>query len=276
MRLRSIICKASPGGLAGLLWLMAPGWLLAADEQAVFSVDSIDIRGLLQAGGAIGYLILALSVAMVALIVEHLLSIRRSSLMPTGLADEVHSLISHGHLQQAEQLCRQHPSFLGFVVSAGLQEASLGYNAIEKAIEDASAEQSARLFRKIEYLSVIGTLAPMLGLMGTVWGMIQAFGEFAVKANPQVAEFAPGISRALVTTLMGLAVAVPALAAFAIFRNRIDEFVAETSLLAEHVVSPIKRNLKEKRRTAKETRSSNSTTERPQIPPIVKEKGEAS
>ncbi len=98
------------------------------------------------------------------------------------------------------------------------------------------------LFRKIEYLSVISAIAPMLGLMGTVWGMIVAFGEFTQKANPQPADFAPGISTALVTTLMGLCVAVPALAAFALFRNRIDEYVAETSLLAEQVFQPYKRS----------------------------------
>ena len=102
-------------------------------------------------------------------------------------------------------------------------------------------EQSARLFRRIEYLSVIGTIVPMLGLMGTVWGMIQAFVEFEQEANPQVSELAPGIYRALVTTLLGLAVAVPSLSAFAIFRNRIDELAAEATLLAEHVFADYRR-----------------------------------
>ncbi|MED5447403.1 MAG: MotA/TolQ/ExbB proton channel family protein, partial [Planctomycetota bacterium] len=117
----------------------------------------------------------------------------------------------------------------------------LGYAAVEKSMEDASAEQSARLFRKIEYRSVIGTIAPMLGLRGTVWGMIVAFQEFATKLNPPVSELAPGIYQALVTTLMGLGVAVPALSAFAIFRNRIDELVAEASLTAEHAWAAFKR-----------------------------------
>lgn len=67
----------------------------------------------------------------------------------------------------------------------------------------------------------------MLGLLGTVWGMILAFMEFEQKANPQVSELAPGIYKALVTTLQGLCVAIPALAAFAHFRNRIDQLVAD-------------------------------------------------
>lgn len=110
-------------------------------------------------------------------------------------------------------------------------------------MEDAATEQAARLFRKIEFLNVIGTLAPMLGLMGTVWGMILAFDTFQYSTNPQVSELAPHIATALVTTLFGLLVAVPALGAFAMFRNRIDELVAESSLLAEHVFADYKRNL---------------------------------
>ena len=179
--------------------------------------------------------------AMVALIVEHLLTIRRRSLMPDGLADSVAALLATGRFAEADRLCRERPSFLGEVLAEGLAEAPLGYPAVEKSMEDASAEQAARLFRKIEYLSVIGTIAPMLGLLGTVWGMIVAFQEFATKINPPVSELAPGIYQALVTTLMGLGVAVPALASFAIFRNRIDELVAEASLTAEHAWAGFKR-----------------------------------
>jgi len=208
----------------------------------------IDLQELFRAGGVIGIIILALSIAMVALIIEHLLSIRRNALMPPGLAPEVQQQIQLGKYQQANEACRDNPSLLAHVLSAGLAEVALGYQAVEKSMEDASMEQSARLSRKIEYLSVIGQIAPMLGLLGTVWGMILAFLEFSSKANPQVSELAPGISKALVTTLMGLSVAVPAFASFAIFRNRIDELVAESSLLAEHVFSGFKRSIAAERK----------------------------
>ena len=205
------------------------------------AADGMTLRQLLRAGGTIGLVILGLSMAMVALIVEHLLTIRRKSLMPEGLAESVSAMVATGRFAEADRLCRERPSFLGEVLAEGLAEAPLGYAAVEKSMEDASAAQSARLFRKIEYLSVIGTIAPMLGLLGTVWGMIVAFQEFANKLNPAVAELAPGIYQALVTTLMGLGVAVPALTAFAIFRNRIDELVAEASLTAEHAWAGFKR-----------------------------------
>ncbi|MCH2201965.1 MAG: MotA/TolQ/ExbB proton channel family protein [Fuerstiella sp.] len=205
------------------------------------SASPLQLTELIRAGGGIGYLIGVLSLVMVALIIDHLLNIRRSTLMPPGLAEEVHRLIGERNIEGAKQACDEHPGFLSRLLTAGLDEVGVGYATIEKSMEDAAVEQSARLFRRIEYLSVIGTIVPMLGLMGTVWGMIQAFVEFELKANPQVSELAPGIYRALVTTLLGLGVAVPSLSAFAIFRNRIDELSAESTLLAEHVFADFRR-----------------------------------
>ena len=221
------------------------GDLSEADDDA-----QLDVRRLVNAGGKIGWIIMALSVVAVALNVEHLLSLRRGALMPSRLAEETHQLIAQGKYSEAEQTARSSGSFLGHVLAAGLSEISIGYGSVEKAMEDASAQQAARLFRKIEYLSVIGTIAPMLGLLGTVLGMIQAFLEFEAKANPQVSELAPGISQALVTTAMGLIVAVPALAGYAVFRNRIDGLVAEATLLAEHVFIDYKRKAAARRKGA--------------------------
>lgn len=257
--------------IALALWLAWPSGLLAQDS-ALVDEEGLDVRALINAGGTIGFLIIGLSVAMVALIVEHLLSIRRRALMPPGLAEDLHKLIAAGQYAQAEKVCREQPSFLSYVVVSGLQDIGLGYSAVEKAMEDASQEQAARLYRKIEYLSVIGAIAPMLGLMGTVWGMILAFSEFAQKANPQVAEFAPGISRALVTTLLGLCVAVPALASFFLFRNRIDEMVAEIALKAEAILSPYKRSTGGQKRTEVSSSSPNRPPARPTVPPVVTER----
>lgn len=214
---------------------------------------------------------------MVALVIEHLLSIRRKAMMPPGLAETVHQHLSHGAITDARQQCKLQPSFLAHVLAAGLEEVDLGYEAVEKAMEEAAREQAARLFRKIEYLSVIGTLAPMLGLLGTVWGMILAFMEFERKANPQVSELAPGIYKALVTTLMGLGVAVPALAFFAIFRNRIDELVAEASLMAERVFADFKRTAAARGRAAgprhEGRRGGRSGSDEPGVPPVAIERG---
>ncbi|MBN2292731.1 MAG: MotA/TolQ/ExbB proton channel family protein, partial [Pirellulales bacterium] len=132
-------------------------------------------------------------------------------------------------------------------LGAGLAEVEGGWTAIEKAVEDATADQSARLFRKIEYLSVIGNIAPMLGLLGTVIGMIFAFHQVAeTQGAARAGDLAEGIYLALVTTVEGLIVAIPALAAFAVFRNRVDQLVAEVAYSAQHTLAPLKRGYRQR------------------------------
>ncbi len=233
--------------IRSLVWVVGFSLIYSRVAQAadgkIFDKGVLDVRELLRAGGFIGYVTIALSVAMVALIVEHLLTIRRKTLIPDGFAEKCQPLIASGQLTQAETLCREQTSLLSYVVGIGLQEADLGTASMVKAMEDAVAEQAARLTRKIEYLSLIGVIGPMLGLMGTVWGMIQAFAEFAEKVAPRTADFAPSISEALVTTMFGLLVAVPAQVAFAMFRNRIDSYIAETAVTAETIIAPLKRKM---------------------------------
>lgn len=198
-------------------------------------------------GGITGIVILLLlaivSVVALALVVEHLLAIRRGVLMPKGLSTEVQQHLAKQDMAAAERSCQQQPGALASVLQSGLAEVSGGWAAMEKAMEEALAEQSARLLRKIDYLSVIGNIAPMIGLLGTVFGMIFAFQEVAnTQGAARAAELASGIYQALVTTVGGLIVAIPSLAAFAVFRNRIDQLIAETGQQAMHAVDPVKRN----------------------------------
>lgn len=196
-------------------------------------------------GGIVGLLIIGLlavlSLAAVALVVEHLLSIRRSVLIPAGLSDRVRQQLSAGNLPGARQACDAQPSALAVVLRAGLAEVQLGWPQTEKAMEEMLAEESARLLRKIDYLSVIGNIAPMVGLLGTVVGMIFAFQEVAnAEGAARAADLASGIYQALVTTVGGLVVAIPALTAYAVFRNRIDGFIAETGYAAQRATAPLK------------------------------------
>ena len=206
-------------------------------------------------GGPIGIAIMivlfGLSITALALVVEHWLTIRADVLMPHSLADQVHKRLSQGDLAGARQLCVKNPSFLGFVVETALAEVEGGWSAVEKALEDSAAEQAARLYRKIEYLSVIGNIAPMVGLLGTVVGMVIAFQEVAsTQGAPRAAQLASGIYQALVTTVAGLIIAIPALGVFAVFRNRVDQLAAEASYAAQHAILPVKRALVPRRAPA--------------------------
>ncbi|MEX0866642.1 MAG: MotA/TolQ/ExbB proton channel family protein [Pirellulales bacterium] len=224
---------------------------VASDENA--AAEKLSLLAMIFSGGLTGFMFIAflfaLSVGTAALVIEHFLSIRPHVLMPSGLAEQVQQHLLSGQVTQAEAACRQNPSFLAFVLQAGVAEVDGGWSAVEKAMEDAAAEQSARLFRKIEYLSVIGNIAPMVGLLGTVVGMIFAFQEISItQGSAKAGELAGNISIALVTTVGGLLVAIPALSAFAIFRNRVDQLVAEGSYMALHVFAPLKRRRANPRR----------------------------
>lgn len=233
---------------AGAMASAAPG-----DQQPAMAPRSfLSVREMLAAGGAIGYVIMFLSFVMVALIVDNLLQLRRGAFMPPGLAEEIHRCLGERRQADAIKTCGEHPSFLGRVLLSGLEEASSGFAAVEKAMEDTAAEQASRSFRRVEHLSTISTLAPMLGLMGTVWGMIIAFMEFEQKANPQISELAPGVYKALVTTLQGLGVAIPAIGAVAYFRSRIEELSAEATLLAAHVFADYRRANPTRRETRRD------------------------
>jgi len=208
----------------------------------------VTFLGLIQASGIIGYIIILLSLVAVALIIEYALSLRRSMLMPPGFADDVLKLLMQGQPNVALQKCQKNPSALAQILYAGMSQYEFGWESIEKSAEDATAEQSSRLYRKVEYLNVIGNIAPMIGLLGTVVGMVMAFQQMADSGGyGRAPELAEGIYLALVTTIQGLLVAIPCLAAHSFFTNRIASLISETTFVAEQVLQPIKKNLLRKR-----------------------------
>jgi biopolymer transport protein ExbB len=201
-----------------------------------------DFWNIAQAGGTVGYLILILSIAALALAIEQAITLRASVLMPDGLATRVREQLAAGQVVSALQQCKLQPSVLSHVLQAGLNEADAGWPIAEKAMEDAAAEQSARLMRKVEYLSVIANLAPMLGLLGTVIGMVVAFREVAQSQGAaRAADLAEGIYLALVTTVEGLVVAIPTLGVFAWFRSRLEQLFAEVTAQAQQATAPLRR-----------------------------------
>lgn len=212
------------------------------------------------AGVTIMILIILCSIVALALAAEQFLSLRGSVLMPHGLRERVQQQLSTGNLKGAFQACEAQPSFLGFLLRVSLAEAESGWTAVEKALEDATAEQTARLMRRVEYLAVIGSIAPMLGLLGTVVGLTFAFHEVAsTQGVARAADLADGIYHALVSTVAGLIVAIPSMAMYAALRNRVDQLAAEAAYAALHALGPVKRILLSSRAAPPSSQSSAGT-----------------
>lgn len=219
---------------------------LIAQAEPVGTEQTDGLLTIVLSGGIVGLVILlllfGLSVAAAYLVFDQIMTLRRGEVLPDGVADQVRQSLLTARPAEADAACRRNPSVLSVVLLAGLSEFDLGWREVEKAVEDALAEQSARLMRRIEYLSVIGNIAPMVGLLGTVTGMIFAFQQVATtRGTAGAGDLAEGIYQALVTTVGGLIVAIPSLAAYAISRNRVDALIAEIAYQAQHALAPIKR-----------------------------------
>lgn len=203
-------------------------------------------------GGSLGGrvvvgIILVMSVVCVFSVVDHFLAFSRRRILPGGTMDELERLVLHGELHRAMQLCREKENYslATELVLAGLERfhnSEFGYAEYRTAVEEAGEDLTGRLYRRTELLNVIGSIAPMLGLLGTVIGMIDAFTTIASRqgmATPQ--ELAGGIGDALITTLLGLVVAIPAMVALSYFRTRIDSLVAESGKRIERILAPLGR-----------------------------------
>jgi biopolymer transport protein ExbB len=180
---------------------------------------------------------LGLSFILVALIVMNLLTARRENVVPVGLVEGFEAHLNEKRYQEAYEMAKNDDSFLGQVLSAGLAKLSAGYPQAIEAMQEVGEEENMKLEHRLSYMALIGTISPMVGLLGTVWGMIGAFTELGGGGSPDSSKLANNISTALVTTLAGLAIAIPAIAAFGILRNRIARLVLEVGILSEDLMS---------------------------------------
>ncbi len=178
-----------------------------------------------------------LSLSMVALIVVNILALRRDVVAPEELATKFGALLDENRFQDAYQLAKDDESILGKTLAVGLSKTSAGYAKAEQAMRDVQEEETMRLEHQIGYLALIGNLAPMIGLFGTVVGMIASFQAIAAGgAAPSPQKLAEGIATALFTTELGLAIALPALFAFDFLKNRLARFMLDISVLSENLM----------------------------------------
>lgn len=227
--------------LVTLVWIAGPVLAQAGTGGAASATDISYFEFFVVKGGWIAYLLIALSVVALALTIEHALTIRRSTVAPPSAAEHARMLISQRRYLEAIQYTAGHPSLLGGVLHAALSHAPQGFSEMERAAEETLDDRAARLSRKIEYLNIIGGVAPMIGLFGTVVGMILLFADIHAANNfPSAQIVADRIALALITTFWGLAVAIPSLAVYGIFRNRIEVLTSECLLSADDVLALFK------------------------------------
>jgi biopolymer transport protein ExbB len=223
--------------LAFVLLTAASAWAQdeAADPAAAQGSTSKVFDHFVVSGGWITiFVLIPLSIATIALTVEHSISIRQSRVVPAGMLNELRAALEARRYDELVRLTGEGDSVLSATIRSGLAEAGHGAEAMQRAMYDTVEQAAGRMMRKIEYLNVIGNISPMIGLFGTVVGMIRMFASIGEAGGiPEPARIAADISIALVTTFWGLLIAIPALAVFAFFRNRIDSLATECAVSAE-------------------------------------------
>lgn len=187
-----------------------------------------------------GYILvfLTLSFILVALFIMNILSARKSQVCPPELVEGFQAHLDEKQYQEAYELAKTDESFLGNVLSAGLASVSNSYTHAVTAMQEVGAEENMKLDHRLSYLALIGTISPMIGLFGTVHGMIDSFYEIANGGGtPDPNKLAEGISTALLTTLIGLFIAIPAIAAYNILKNRVQRLVLDVGITSENLMS---------------------------------------
>jgi biopolymer transport protein ExbB len=181
---------------------------------------------------------LAMSFTLVALFVMNVLAARRENVCPASLVEAFEAHLNEKRYQEAYELAKADESFLGQMLAAGLAKVSSGYEKAIEAMSLVGEEENMKLEHRLSYMALIGTIAPMVGLFGTVDGMIRSFIVIAsTNTTPKPSELAAGISTALVTTIVGLAIAIPAMGAFNILKNRVQRLVFEVGVVSESLMS---------------------------------------
>ena len=198
---------ADDGGSSGGLWqvIVGSGWL----------------------GVVLWGALLACSLIAAWLAIDFFITIQPKKIVPEQLVAEVREAMEQGDVMKAMQRCEQEPGVLSNILLAGFRNVKEGFDVIEEQVGTAADLESEKLMQRVSYLNMCGSIAPMLGLLGTVQGMIMAFGNLANSSAgaAQQSMLAMNISQALWTTAGGLVVAIPAVCFFTYFKNRLARII---------------------------------------------------
>ncbi|MEK6795135.1 MAG: MotA/TolQ/ExbB proton channel family protein [Spirochaetota bacterium] len=197
-------------------------------------------------GGLVMYPIALCSVIAVAFIIEKFIYLHRIRIDVDNLIARVKASLEAGKMMEAIAACDAAPGPIATVFKAGLKKADGGRDVIKEAIETAANVEIPKIERFLPALATIGSIAPLLGLLGTIFGMIRAFNVIAMQGTGDPHAMAGGISEALIATAAGLIVAIPAVIAYNYFLNRVNAFISDMEARSAEVLDLLTTGTKKK------------------------------
>jgi len=221
--------------------LMAAGVGLAQSPSPKPEVTTVrqekGFLDFLKAGGVVGFALIALSLVGGGLVIDCFLHIKDEKLMPPAVLEEAEKLVRKGQFAQLLSFCQANESLFCRIFRTGLSQGSLGLPAVRQAIQDQGMKEITRLNHRVNYMGFLGAIAPMMGLLGTVIGMISSFNVLgSAKGAARPDELASGIAFALTTTCEGLVLAIPMMFFHNYFRDRVARMGQECSSTCERLL----------------------------------------
>jgi biopolymer transport protein ExbB len=261
------IARMKPAAMAAAAILMLATPLFAADTGGANSPVVNIPSWIFTAFDILVLSLLALaSIGGIALAIDAMLHIRESRIAPAKTSAHLRGLIENRQYQDLLDFTATDKTFVSQALYAAIKRAHLKYSAMREALENSIAEQSAALFRRIEPLNVIGNIGPLLGLLGTVLGMIMAF--YALMTHGGQADsskLAGGIGTALWHTFFGLLVAIPCLVIYGFYRTKVDRITNHAAGIAEELLESLRptptdgEDMMRRRKPSRESASGGST-----------------
>lgn len=190
----------------------------------------MNLAELFDQGGALMWAILAASVVGVAVFLERMWSLQRAKVLPRAFVDRIRALVSKRKLSEAQLLCEENGSSIALLMAAALRtyKHSKSRASVKEAVEEVGNREVAHMDRNVEIVGTVASVSPLMGLLGTVIGMIRVFQDFVEKFGTSSVgpdTFAQGIWQALITTAFGLTVAIPMLLAYKFLQGRNDRLI---------------------------------------------------
>ena len=238
--------------LAALVLLPALGFAqeMVMDEGAAASAEEsaggMGLFAVIASSGWLGFILwaalLGCSIAAAWLAIDFFVTINPKKIIPENLVNDVREAMEQGDVMKALQRCEQDQGPLPSILMAGFRNVKEGFEVIQEQVGAAADLESEKLMQRVAYLSMCGSIAPMLGLLGTVQGMIYAFANLASSqaGAAQQSMLAMNIAQALWTTAAGLCVAIPAVSLYTVFKNRLARIILRMEGLTMDLIKALR------------------------------------
>jgi biopolymer transport protein ExbB len=213
----------------------------AADEEEAAGGESMSAIQFVKYGGLIGGVLILASVVGLGMSIERGIGLKRDNVVPPDVLAQLEQLFDEEEYEEAMTVCETQPCFLTNVIAAGLPKIGTGWENISNAMQEVGDFEATKMQQSISYINFIVNVSPLIGLFGTVTGMIGAFNTISTSPTPPTpAQLAGGIQQALVTTCMGLFVAIPFSLVYFYFRNKVQRMILEVAAIADELMERFK------------------------------------